>query len=233
MSIVGSPIPDVWGASLPAENAVRSARPRWHDAAVPAPPDPGHPPVARPLGDVATERLRLRRMEPGDVDHLAPVFAKEDVWRFPYGRGLTRAETQAFVDAQVRDWDRSGFACWVASERAGGRVVGFVGLSVPRFLPEILPAVEVGWRLDPDVWGRGYATEGAAAALDEAFTTLGLGEVCSVPQADNPASVRVAERLGMRLARSVTIPPNERRGELTALLFEITAADWHASRPPA
>ncbi len=192
-----------------------------------------HPPVAGPLGDVDTERLRLRRMEAGDVDQLAPVFAKDEVWRFPYGRGFDRVETQAFVDAQVRDWDRSGFACWVASERATDRVIGFVGLSVPRFLPEILPAVEVGWRFDPDVWGRGYATEGAAAALDEAFSTLGLGEVCSVPQADNPVSVRVAERLGMRMARSVTIPPNDRRGELAALLFEITAAEWRTSRPPA
>jgi RimJ/RimL family protein N-acetyltransferase len=191
---------------------------------------PAHPPIARPLGDAATDRLHLRRMRAGDVDALAPVFAKDAVWRFPYGRGFTQAETKAFVDAQVRDWNECGFACWVASERHGERVVGFVGLSVPRFLPEILPAVEVGWRFDPDVWGRGYATEGATAALDEAFGTLGLQWVCSVPQADNPPSVRVAERLGMRLARTVTIPANERRGELVGALFEITAAEWRARR---
>jgi RimJ/RimL family protein N-acetyltransferase len=191
---------------------------------------PVHPPVARPLGDATTDRLHLRRMRADDVDALAPVFAKDAVWRFPYGRGFTRAETKAFVDAQVRDWDECGFACWVASERQGGRVVGFVGLSVPRFLPEILPAVEVGWRFDPDVWGRGYATEGATAALDEAFGTLGLQQVCSVPQADNPPSVRVAERLGMRLARTVTVPANERRGALVGALFEVTAAEWRARR---
>jgi RimJ/RimL family protein N-acetyltransferase len=54
--------------------------------------------------------------------------------------------------------------------------------------------------------------------------------VCSVPQADNPPSVRVAERLGMRLARTVTIPANERRGELVGALFEVTAAEWWARR---
>ena len=95
--------------------------------------------------------------------------------------------------------------------------LGYLGLSVPTFLPEILPAVEVGWRLRPDAWGQGLATEGAGAALDEAFTTLGLDEVCSVPQADNPASIRVAERLGMRLDRQVEIPANERRGAARGL----------------
>ncbi len=48
---------------------------------------------------------------------------------------------------------------------------------MPTFLPEILPAVEVGWRLAPAAWGKGYTTEGATAALNQAFTTLGLDRV--------------------------------------------------------
>jgi RimJ/RimL family protein N-acetyltransferase len=107
-------------------------------------------------------------------------------------------------------------------------VVGYVGLSVPIFLPEVLPAVEVGWRFDPGVWGRGYATEGARAALAEAFTTLGLDEVCSVPQSDNPASSRVCERLGMRFEREVVIPATSRRGVLTGLLYEMSRSEWSA-----
>ena len=90
--------------------------------------------------------------------------------------------------------------------------------------------MEVGWRFDPDVWGRGYATQGATAALDEAFTTLGLDEVCSLPQVDNPPSVRVAERLGLRHVRDVEIPANERRGAVTAAVFLITAEEWRARR---
>jgi len=58
---------------------------------------------------------------------------------------------------------------------------------------------------------------------------LGLDEICSVPQADNPASSRVCDRIGMRLERDVTIPANSRRGELTALLYKITRAQWSAS----
>jgi RimJ/RimL family protein N-acetyltransferase len=110
------------------------------------------------------------------------------------------------ASAQIREWDECGFGNWAARTRAEGRIIGYVGLSVPTFLPDILPAVEAGWRFTPSAWGQGYATEGATAALDDAFGTLGLDRVCSVPQADNPPSARVAERLGMSLVRQVTIP---------------------------
>jgi RimJ/RimL family protein N-acetyltransferase len=197
----------------------------------PSPPGYPHPPIAAPLGDVTTERLTLRRAQDGDLAGLAPVFAKVEVWRYPFGRGFSRDETQAFLESQMAHWEACGFGLWVATERASARTVGYVGLSVPRFLPEVLPAVEVGWRFDPDVWGRGYATEAATAALAEAFTTLQLDEVCSVPQTVNVASVRVAERLGMRLVRPVVIPPDDRRGRVDALLYAIARDDWLARRP--
>ena len=185
-----------------------------------------HPPIAGPLPDVNSDRLDLRRFRPGDEAVLAPVFAKPEVWRFPYERGLTAEETAAFVATQAAHWEACGFGCWLARERRGGRAVGYAGLSVPTFLPEVLPAVEVGWRFDPEVWGRGYATEAATAALDHAFASLGLDQVCSLPQAANPASVRVAERLGLRAVRTLTLPATERRSAVEAVLFSVTAAEW-------
>jgi RimJ/RimL family protein N-acetyltransferase len=180
---------------------------------------------------VVTERLTLRRFRPSDTDALAPVFAKPEVWRFPYGRGFTAEETAAFVAAQIAEWDACGFGCWLAQQHESGRTVGYVGLSVPHFLPDLLPVVEVGWRFDPDVWGRGYATEGAVAALDHAFGTLGLTEVCSAPQTENSPSSRVCERLGMTLERVVNLAPTARRGAVDANLYWMTAADWRDQRP--
>jgi RimJ/RimL family protein N-acetyltransferase len=188
------------------------------------------PPIAAPLGDVTTERLELRRFRPDDVDELAPVFAQQEVWQYPYGRGMSRDETESFVASQLAHWSEHRFGLWVAGERATGRTVGYVGLAVPTFLPEILPAVEVGWRFEPAVWGRGYATEAATAALDEAFTTLGLDEVCSLPQVDNPASCRVADRLGLRRSREIPLPANERRGEVVAVLYEGDRDTWFGAR---
>jgi len=189
-----------------------------------------HPPIAAPLGDVTTGRLVLRRFDRDVLDELACVFENREVWQFPYGRGMTRAETVVFLDAQIRHWEHFGFGCWTARAREDERLIGYVGLSIPKFLPEILPAVEVGWRFAPSAWGNGYATEGATAALDEAFATLGLDSVCSLPQADNPRSVRVAERLGMRLIREVSVPADERRGEVMASHYEITRDEWRSRR---
>ncbi len=185
------------------------------------------------LGDVTTGRLALSRFSASDLDELARVFSHPEVWHFPYRRAMTRDETAAFLEGQLAEWDELGFGCWVARTLAGGAVIGYVGLSVPNFLPEILPAVEVGWRFAPTHWGQGYATEGASAALTEGFTTLGLERIVAVPETPNAASVRVAERLGMRLVRPVTIPANERRGELAGLLFEMGREEWPAAPPGA
>ena len=191
-------------------------------------PAEGLPLLHAPLPDVTTERLELRRPTLADLDALIVVFAKPEVWRFPYGRGFTREETEAFLASQIDHWDTCAAGCWIASDRESGRVLGYLGLAVPTFLPAVLPALEVGWRIDPDAWGQGYATEGASAALDQAFSTLGLDEVCSLPQTDNVASVRVAERLGMRHEHDVDLPATERRGAVTAAVFRISAAEWAA-----
>jgi RimJ/RimL family protein N-acetyltransferase len=184
------------------------------------------PVVAAPLADVETDRLVLRRFARSDLDDLAVVFAKPEVWQFPLGRAVTRDETDEFLRAQIDQYDSCGVACWLAIERATGRIVGYVGISVPTFYPQILPTVEVGWRFDPDVWGRGFATEGARAALTQSFGPLGLDRVCSLPQAENTASVRVAERLGMRRERTVTLPGTDRRGPVNVAEFWITAEEW-------
>jgi RimJ/RimL family protein N-acetyltransferase len=192
-----------------------------------------HPPVRGPLGDVETERLRLSRLQAADLDELARVFDKPEVWEFPLGRGLTGEETEHFLEKQIELWSTSGFGLWLATDRRSDRAIGFVGLSVPRFMPAILPAVEVGWRLDPAFWGRGYASEGASAALGQAFGTLGLETVCSLPQTANPRSMRVAARLGMKPERPVEIPGTEARGPVEVMPFWLTAEERDQCRRPS
>lgn len=186
------------------------------------------PETAAPLGDVLTDRLHLRRFESSDLDALAAVFAKREVWEYPYGRAFTHSETSRFLDEQLQHWEHCGFGCWIAVLRETHRPIGFVGLSVPMFLPEILPAVEVGWRIDPAQWGQGLAAEGARAALREGFTTLGLSQICSLPQSTNTPSFTLAERLGMTFQRRVQCPPTDRRAGVEARMYTITRAEWEA-----
>ena len=149
------------------------------------------------MHQVETERLLLRRWQPGDLEELAGVFQKPQVWWYPFKRGWTAAETEAFLTRQLDEWDTRGWSMWAAVAKADAALIGYVGLSVPDFLPEVMPAVEVGWRIDPDYWGRGLATEGGRAALDCGFSELGLDEIVSICELDNVASLRVMQRLGM------------------------------------
>lgn len=184
------------------------------------------PEISTPLAAVSTDRMHLRRFEETDLDGLARVFANRHVWEFPYGRGFTRDETALFLKAQLAEWDECGFGCWIALFESSQEPIGYVGLSVPMFLPEILPAVEVGWRFDPAFWGQGLATEGARAALSEGFTTLGLSEICSLPQSANPRSFSVCERIGMTYQRTVDCPATDRRDSVEARMYTIASDEW-------
>jgi len=189
------------------------------------------PVVTGRLGRVVTDRLELQPIDEKSVTALAPVFAKPEVWKYPYGRAFGAAETEEFVASQTEHWNVLGFGLWLVIDRHSSRTLGYVGLAVPTFLPQVLPAVEVGWRLDPDVWGNGYATEAGAAALDGAFGALGLPQVISLPQVDNPASVRVAERLGMHASHTILAPETQSRGPVEIVVMELTSDQWLSRNP--
>jgi RimJ/RimL family protein N-acetyltransferase len=71
--------------------------------------------------------------------------------------------------------------------------------------PEGWPAIEVGWLIDRDRWGEGFATEGGRAAMQFAFDRLNLEHISSVIRPQNAPSIRVAERLGMQPERSMQL----------------------------
>jgi RimJ/RimL family protein N-acetyltransferase len=77
------------------------------------------------------------------------------------------------------------------------RFAGFIGLAIPRFEAHFTPCIEIGWRLDAEHWNRGYATEGARAALEFGFVSLQVDEIVSFTATGNLRSRRVMEKIGM------------------------------------
>lgn len=148
---------------------------------------------------VRTDRLLLRRWRPSDAVALAALNADPDVMRF-IGAGATLADdaSDALLARFEREWDERGYGPWAVEEHAHpGSPIGFCGLTVPSFLPDVLPAVEVGWRLARPAWGRGLATEAAHAALGFGFGALALQEILAIVAPANTRSLRVCAKLGM------------------------------------
>lgn len=114
---------------------------------------------------------------------------------------MSRAQAWRTMALFTGHWTLRGYGLWATEERATGRFIGRIGL----WNPEGWPGLEVGWLLDRQVWGRGFATEGGRAALDHAFTVLGVDHVISVIDPDNIRSIRVAERIGERFEREYSL----------------------------
>jgi RimJ/RimL family protein N-acetyltransferase len=151
---------------------------------------------------ITTSRLTLRRWRSDDIEPFAALCGDPEVMRY-IGPGETRTTSQAAasIDAFERMWDERRYGLFAVELTASGRLIGFAGLSEPHFLPEIMPAVEIGWRFARDTWGKGYATEAARAALDFGLVKLGLPEIVSIHQVGNDASGNIMRKLGMRFDR--------------------------------
>jgi len=181
-----------------------------------------------PVPRLESERLILREWRSTDAAPFADMCADSEVMRWiADGQTRSRAEAEAAIARMEDAWRDQGFGLFALETRQGGEFCGFCGLSVPTFLPEVMPAVEIGWRLPRSFWGGGLASEAAACVLSFAFETLALPRLLSIYQSGNLASRRIMEKLGMRLWLSTTDPSCSRR----VGVYELNRAAWLQHRP--
>jgi RimJ/RimL family protein N-acetyltransferase len=110
---------------------------------------------------------------------------------------LTRSQSDALVAKIEAHFRKHGFGMYAAELRSNQAFIGFIGLNVPSFRAHFTPCVEIGWRLSPEAWGQGLATEGALAVLQYAREVLELDQLVSFTVPANVRSRRVMEKLGM------------------------------------
>ena len=143
-----------------------------------------------------TERLYLRQWTAADRKPFARMNADARVMaHFP--AALSEQESDALADRIQSHIEDHGWGLWAVDIPGVTEFAGFIGLSNPLFQAHFTPCTEVGWRLAPEFWGCGYATEGASAALTFGLQTLALPEVVSFTAPENVRSIRVMERIGM------------------------------------
>jgi RimJ/RimL family protein N-acetyltransferase len=143
-----------------------------------------------------TERLLLRDWREADLEPFAAINADPDVMEF-FPRPLDREASDQMVQRMQRGIEDRGFGLLAVERTETGQLIGFVGLSEPRFEAHFTPAVEVGWRLARPEWGHVFAPEAARAVLADGFGRFGLAEVVSFTAEANVRSRAVMRKIGM------------------------------------
>ena len=169
-----------------------------------------------------TDRLILRVPEPADFEAWAAFSADAETMEH-LGGVMTRSAAWRHMAMVVGAWSLRGYSMFSVIEKSTGLWVGRLG----PWRPEGWPGTEVGWGLARAAHGKGYATEGAAAAMDYAFEILGWDEVIHTIDPANTASQAVARRLGSRILRQTSLPP-----PISAAVdvWGQTRAEWLARR---
>jgi len=149
-----------------------------------------------------TDRLRLHRFTPDDLDALYELDGDPDVIRWtnldgrraPYAfyRDVLLPRNLGFYEKYA------GYGYWVAEERATGGWLGWFHFRPSREDPD---EIELGYRLRKSAWGQGCATEGSRALVRQGFLELGTARVSATALAANCASIPVMEKAGLRHER--------------------------------
>ena len=143
-----------------------------------------------------TERLRLRDWLDSDREPFAELNANPEAMRY-FPAPYSREQSDHWVDRASASIKANGFGFWALERKEDLLFLGFVGLNRPAYELPFGPCVEIGWRLHPDHWGRGYATEAGKRVLRYAFEDLDLEEVVSFTGVRNLSSEKVMQRIGM------------------------------------
>jgi RimJ/RimL family protein N-acetyltransferase len=180
------------------------------------------------MPELVTPRLVLRNWRDGDLAEFAAINADPQVMAF-FPRAYDRAESDGLV-ARIRNHAaRCGFGLWAMEAPGEAPFMGFTGLWTPDFEAPFTPCVEIGWRLAPRFWGRGYATEAARASLRFGFEMLQQEEIVSYAVTANERSRRVMERIGMTrdLAGDFDHPKLPAGNPLRRhVLYRLSRVDW-------
>jgi RimJ/RimL family protein N-acetyltransferase len=172
---------------------------------------------------IETPRLILRPPRLEDLDAWAEFAADEEAARF-IGGAQGRNGAWRSLCAMAGSWTLQGFAMFSVIERSSGRWIGRLG----PWRPEGWPGAEVAWGVIREVWGRGYAPEGAAAAMDWAFDNLDWDEAIHCIDARNAPSQAVARKLGSRILRQARLPAPYDDPPID--VWGQTRAEWRARR---
>ena len=189
-------------------------------------------PVTGPVIVLETERLRLRRFVPDDLERLVELDSDPEVMRYiSYGIPTPR---ERYAQQILPRWfalyaESPMLGYWAAETRVDSEFVGWFHLRPDRIDPG---EQELGYRLCRAAWGRGLATEGSLAVLAHGFDCAGAETISARTLVDNAASQRVMQKCGLRFAGrfvyAADVIPGRTEAERAAVKYSLQRSEWQA-----
>lgn len=176
---------------------------------------------------IETGRLLLRQWIKEDFLPFAEMCSNKHVMEF-FPKTQTPEESYEMAEQIQSLIKERGWGFWAVEIPNQDKFIGFIGLHTPKYSMPFSPCVEVGWRLSNQHWGKGYATEGAKAALEFAFNKLQLNEVVSYTTVDNVRSEAVMKKIGMHNSGQNFMHPaiDASHPQCAHILYRINRLDW-------
>ena len=143
-----------------------------------------------------TQRLVLRAWREADRAPFAALNKDPAVMTY-LGKPLTREQSDAAVERQIALMEKGEPAFWAVERKDTHAFIGCIGVKAVTFEAPFTPCHEIGWRLSSSNWGKGFATEGARAALQAGFNQWDMDEIYSFTVPENLKSQSVMKRIGM------------------------------------
>lgn len=147
-------------------------------------------------------RLAYRPITLDDVEAAFAIFGDAAAMTFsPFGVHPDIGRTTALLQRQMAHHEKHGFGFWAVDERTSGDFIGICGLEIDADSGD----AEIAYRFRRDRWGQGYASEATAAWVTKGFGERAFERITAIVEPAHAASIRVLEKLGMRIERRTTL----------------------------
>jgi ribosomal-protein-alanine N-acetyltransferase len=180
-------------------------------------------PIRNSLPEMETARLRLRKINAGDLSAFFLMVSDPGVMKYlglEAGALMSREETRVTLGKMVEFWAQHGFGRWAVVNKEDGKLIGLCGFRLLETTPELF------YMFSKASWGRGLATEAAGACLRYGFEELGFERVVAATRHANTRSIRVMTKIGMSYEKEIT------HSGVAAVCYMATRNDYQPDDAP-
>jgi RimJ/RimL family protein N-acetyltransferase len=149
---------------------------------------------------IETERLLLRELRVTDLEGMFELDSNPEVHKYLGNKPVkTKDESLKMIESVISQYQERGIGRWATFEKSSGEFIGWSGLRLNNEynMNGFTEYYDVGYRLIPKYWGKGYATESGKAAIDYAFNVLKLSTLYATTEIGNQASHNALLKIGL------------------------------------